>query len=161
MMRLFGAVAAFVLALAACSGDGSVLESDEPRVADDAGIVSDATLERIELDGERRYEIRDDVESFKTRSHEITALLSWEGNLVHLGLDGDGLVRWIAGIGVVSDADPPIVVYSGIFERLEAGQAYFEDGTVLPAEDGLSFPEAGTEVVCEIGASHGRIVSVV
>ncbi len=152
MSRLGRALLAFfVLGLFACSSNGSVLESDEPRLPDDVGIVSDSTLERIELDDERTYQLRDDVESFKTRSHAITALLSWEGKYVHLGLDDDKNVRWIAGIGTVS-GDPKIVYYSGVFERFDGSsrRAFFEDGTVLTFDEGLAAPRGTREIVCEL-----------
>ncbi|MEX2537791.1 MAG: hypothetical protein WD646_03970 [Actinomycetota bacterium] len=144
------AVLAVVGSLGACSSDTGVLESGEPRIPDDVGIVSDATLDRIQLDGERAYEIREDVESFKTRSHAITALLSWEGKYVHIGLAEDEKVRWIAGIGTVS-GDPKTVFYSGVFERLGSGRrAYFEDGTVLRLAAGVDTPRKDQEVVCEL-----------
>ena len=144
-------LALLFLSLFACSSNGSVLESDEPRLPDDVGIVSDSTLERIELEDERTYQLREDVESFKTRSHAITALLSWEGKYVHIGLDDDKKVRWIAGIGTVS-GEPKRVYYSGVFERFERGtrRAFFEDGTVLTLNEGLAAPSGTREIVCEL-----------
>jgi hypothetical protein len=143
-----------------CSSDKGVLESEEPRVPDDVGIVSDATLDRIELDDERTYDIREDVESFKTRSHAITALLSWEGKYVHIGLDEDEKVRWIAGIGTVS-GDPETVYYSGVFERLGSGRrAFFEDGTVLRLARGLETPRRNQEVVCELDPGRDLVTKL-
>ncbi len=162
MFRRWTATAALILAtLSACSSNGSVLESDEPRLPDDVGIVSDSTLERIQLDGERTYQLRDDVESFKTRSHAITALLSWEGKYVHIGLDDDKKVRWIAGIGTVS-GEPKRVYYSGIFERFDRGsrRAFFEDGTVLRLADGLGAPRGTGEIVCELDPLRDLVIKL-
>jgi hypothetical protein len=148
----------FALSAVACSSNGSVLESDEPRLPDDVGIVTDSTLERIELDDERTYQLRDDVESFKTRSHAITALLSWEGKYVHIGLDDDNKVRWIAGIGTVS-GDPKRVYYSGVFESFESPsrRLIFEDGTVLTLADDVNPPPGGGEIVCELDPVRDRV----
>jgi hypothetical protein len=151
MKRIAILIFVSVFATIACSSNGSVLESDEPRLPDDIGIVTDSTLERIELNDERTYQLREDVESFKTRSHAITALLSWEGKYVHIGLDDDKKVRWIAGIGTVS-GEPKRVFYSGVFERFEreSRRAFFEDGTVLKFAEGLDAPRATREIVCEL-----------
>jgi hypothetical protein len=155
------AILAVIGSLGACSSDKGVLESDEPRLPDDVGIVSDATLDRIQLDGERAYEIREDVESFKTRSHAITALLSWEGKYVHVGLDEDEKVRWIAGIGTVS-GDPKTVFYSGVLERFDGDsrRAFFEDGTVLRLAAGVDAPRKDQEVVCELDPARDLVTKL-
>lgn len=142
---MYRLVALLLLAAVACSGYESVLDSGRDRVPDDAGIATDMTFERIELEGERTYEIHEEVESFKTRSHQITSLLSWERKYVHVGLDDDGLVRWIAGIGNVIEGNPPNVLYSGVFERFEdeGRQAFFEDGTVLTFGERVRPPGGG------------------
>ncbi len=155
-------VAAFVaLAVVACSKEKSVLEDGGPRIPADAGIATDVTFDRIQLDGKDTYEIRDDVESFATRSHHITALLSWEGKYVHLGLDDEKRVRWIAGIGLVS-GKPPRVTYSGVLESFDASmrQATFEDGTVLVFAKLVKAPKKGREVVADIDADTGVVVKL-
>lgn len=152
-------IALALVGSASCGGDGgSVLEREGGRVPDDAGIATDMTLDRIQLDGDRTYEIHEAVESFTTRSHRVTSLLAWEGRYVHIGLEGER-VRWIAGIGLVS-GDPPVVRYSGIFESLDTQtrQATFEDGTVLVLAEGVDLPEPGREVVAEIDVGAGLVV---
>jgi hypothetical protein len=144
--------------LSSCSGDSSVLEDGGERVPDDAGVATDVTLDRIQIDGDRAYRMHEAVESFATRSHHITPLLSWEGKYVHVGLDGDE-ARWIAGIGLVS-GKPPRVSYSGVFESFDESsrQATFEDGTVLEFADSVSPPRRGREVVVEIDVDRDYVV---
>lgn len=143
--------AVFALAAIACGGEETVL-SREVRIPDDEGVVTEVSLERIELDGERTYGLADDVESFTTRSHEVSPLLGWKGKYVHVGLDGGEQVGWVAGIGTVVQDDPPYTLYTGVFSRLddETGRAVFEDGTALRVSAGLRFPQAGAEAVVTI-----------
>lgn len=155
-------LAVALIALAACSSEKSILERGGPRIPDRVGIVTDMTLDRIQLDGGRAYEVSEDVESFATRSHHITALLSWEGKYVHVGLDDDDRVRWIAGIGLVS-GKPPKVAYSGVVKRMENRRGTFEDGTVLDFESGLKMPAVGREIVVDIDArpNQGQVINVI
>lgn len=158
--RLAGAAGCAMLLLAACGSSGSVMEPGVVRVPDDAGVATDVTLERIQIDGERTYEISPQVESFTTRSHRITALLSWEKRYVHVGLDDDRAI-WIAGIGVVS-GDPPTVIYSGVLEAFDDDDhvATFEDGTTLTFADDVEPPEPGREIVVEIDVDSDTVTSV-
>lgn len=142
----WSALVLFVATLG-CSGEGGSVIT-ETRFPDDEGVVTAVTLERMELGGERAYTISTGVESFKSRSHEVTQLLFWDGKYVQLGLGGDDEVVWIAGLGTVTRTDPPIVRYSGVFEEIdpETGRAVFEDGTTLAVAEGLDPPSSGTEV---------------
>lgn len=152
-MRPKALVLAAVCALTAiaCGGEETVLSRDV-RIPDDEGVVTEVSLERIQLDGERTYVLADEVESFTTRSHEVSPLLGWEGKYVHVGLDGGEQVSWVAGIGTVVRDDPPYTLYTGVFSRLddETGRAVFADGTALEVSDGLRFPQAGSEAVVTI-----------
>jgi hypothetical protein len=153
----------FVSLFAACSGgDESVLRSGEPRFPSDAGVVTDATLTRIQLEGKRNYDIADEVESFKTRSHAITSLLAWEGKYVQLGLNEKKQVTWIAGIGTVLKVPQPVVYYSGVIDRVNRAKhwLYFDDGTVLQFDHRLKPPGKGTEVVCTIDPDVGIVAKV-
>lgn len=154
-------VVASVVSIASCSAEQGILERGGPRIPDVVGVVTDATLQRIELDHGRVYDIADSVESFLTRSHRVASLLSWEGKYVHIGLD-DGKVSWIAGIGVVVKDKSPRVFYSGVVERLERARsrAFFEDGTVLNLARNVDLPAKGTEVLCEIDVRRGVVTNV-
>ena len=48
-----------------------MLKEGTARVPSDVGVATDMTLDRIQLDDKRTYEIADEVESFATRSHHI------------------------------------------------------------------------------------------
>jgi hypothetical protein len=152
---------AATLSLVACSGEKGVLEERSDRVPSAAGVATDVTFDRIQLDGEGGFEIRDDVESFATRSHHIEPLLGWEGKYVHIGLDDEDRVRWVAGIGLVS-GKPAMVTYSGVFESYDEDQnrGTFEDGTVLEFAGTVDPPEEGREVVVEIDVKSDRVVKV-
>lgn len=151
-MRRLLLAAALVATLVACS-DGESSATDETRVPDDAGIVTQVTVERIQLDGDRTYRLAIDVESFRSRTHEVTQLLFWKDKYVHVGLTEDRLVDWIAGLGLVQRGDPPIVQYAGVLERMNGERAFFEDGTVLDLADDVSSPPRGAEVIATLDAS--------
>lgn len=156
MRRLASAGMALVALFAACSGDDSIV--GRARIPTEQGVATDVTLERIEIDDGRSYEIHPGVESFATRSHEPMPLLAWKGKYIHVGVEGNS-VRWIAGIGLVT-GKPAIVRYSGIVESFDEGsnRATFEDGTVLEFADALGPPNAGREIVVEIDVSRDRVV---
>jgi hypothetical protein len=160
MIRRALVLGVLFLLLAGCS-EKSVLEEGGPRVANDVGVATDVTFDRIQLDGERTYEIDESVESFATRSHHVTSLLSWEGKYVHVGLDDDDRAVWIAGIGILS-GKPAKVRYSGVFESFDADRqrATFEDGTVLEFASSVKAPERGREVVVEIDAERDLVTKI-
>jgi hypothetical protein len=148
MRRALVALAA--LGLIACgTGPSSILEAG-PRVPDEEGTVVDASFERLVLDGGRAFRIHPEVESFTTRAHEPTSLLAWQGKYVHLGLDDDDRVVWVAGIGVVRVREG-IVLYTGVLEGVdEEGRLVFEDGTVFRSSGEVDLPELGIEVLVEL-----------
>ena len=136
---------------AACGGGEQSILDEGPRFPDAEGIATEVTLERIEIDGEESYAIGDNVESFTTRSHEVTPLLTWKGKYVHVGLTEDNGVAWIAGIGTVIEekGEEPITLYTGVFEKQdsETDRAVFEDGTTLALGKGVALPEPGETIV--------------
>lgn len=145
------AIAAFLSLAVSCGGQESVLEQGA-RFPDDEGVATEVTLERIEVDGKRAYRVADRIESFTTRSHEVTPLLFWKGKYVHLGLNDADEIVWVAGIGAVVKAEPSYTIYTGIFERLdrERRRAVFEDGTTLKLDDQVELPNPGTDSVATI-----------
>ena len=161
-MKRLGAIVFIVLAASCSSGTSGVLEHGGPRIPSDQGVVTESTLERIQLDHKRNYLIDDKVESFTTRSHVVTSLLAWEGKFVQLGLSKSKKVQWIAGIGNVVPGTPPLVFYTGVVTRQESAKrrVYFDDGTVLVAGSGVKVPSKGTEVVCEIDPTTALVTKI-
>lgn len=147
-----GSIVLILLILAAVGCTEAEPITEQVRLPDDEGIATDMTLERVQLDEDRTYRISSRVESFRSRSHEVTSLLFWDGKYVHVGLDGNEEVAWIAGLGTVTNTEPPLVRYSGIFEEIDedTGRAVFEDGTTLAVADGVEPPEAGREVAVTV-----------
>lgn len=162
MRRSIAAAALGLIAFACGGGPDSVLGTG-PRIPDAEGIATEVTLEQIEIDGDKTYPIGDGVESFTTRSHEVTPLLTWKDKYVHVGLNDDGDVDWVAGIGTVVDSKPSYTLYTGIFEAVddETGRAVFEDGTTLELASGVKPPAEGEAVVTIDPAKHAvtKIVS--
>lgn len=157
--RLLGIIVVLLLAsLGACFGPEepqSILDKGA-RFPDVEGVVSDVSFEAVTIQG-KAFRIRKDVESFTTREHKITPLIHWKDRYVHVGLDDQSNVEWIAGIGVVTKTDPPVVFYSGTFERAEKGRAIFKDGTVLRLGEGVKPPRKGRKAVANIDPSTRRI----
>ncbi|HVE75383.1 MAG TPA: hypothetical protein VND22_01305 [Actinomycetota bacterium] len=140
------ALIASLPACAAAVGPKSALEIGA-RVPSDQGIVTQGDFRRIELDGERSLPVSEDVESFTTRGHEVVPPGRWKSRYVHVGIK-DKQVVWVAVIGVVPQGDAPVVIYSGVFDRLDSKKrAVFEDGTVIKLADGVSAPPKGKETV--------------
>lgn len=149
-----------VLAAAACGSD--TVESaigSGPRYPDDEGVATFVSHERIQIDGERSYKITSDLESFKSlEGNEITPLLTWKDKYVHVGVDeGDKTADWIAGIGIVSPGDNPLVTYVGVFNGVQKGRATFADGTTLRLPKGVELPKKGVQVVVEINAKTDEV----
>jgi hypothetical protein len=159
---LIALVGTMLLASSCHSSGGGVLERGGSRIPSDSGVVTDATLERIQLDHTRNYLVDPNVESFTTRSHVATSLLGWGGKFVQIGLNAQKHIIWIAGIGTVVEGTPPVVYYSGIITKSDSSkhQVYFDDGTVLTTQAGVSVPSTGTQVVCKIDPSNGLVTTV-
>ncbi len=163
MRRVLVAFGACGVLFASChSGGGGVLERGNARIASDSGVVTDATLERIQLDHKRNYALDPKVESFTTRNHNVKSLLSWPGEFVQVGLTKDRKIIWIAGIGTVVQGPTPTVYYSGIVTRRDASKhrVFFDDGTVLETEAAVHVPAKGTQVVCAIDPSNGLVKQI-
>lgn len=161
-MRVTGPLGILLLSVTIGCSDGGGSVITQTRFPDDEGVVTQMTLERIEFEDERAYPIATDVESFKSRSHEVTQLLFWDGKYVQLGLEGEKAV-WIAGVGTVTNTEPPVVRYSGVFEEIDTdtGRAVFEDGTTLAVADGVEPPEAGREVAVTIDPAAKAITEFI
>lgn len=164
-LALAGLVA-LVLVAGACNGDPgqkeSVFESG-PRFPDDEGVATDVTFERLILDGRRRYEIKQTVQSFSTYDGTITPLVFWKNRYVHVGLDDEKKAEWIAGIGLIIEGDVPHVVYNGVVDKVDAKkrELIFRDGTVLKMTAIVTAPEPGTRIKATISPVKRGIIEIV
>lgn len=150
---LFG-VAVVAALTAACGGsDSPAFKLDSsPRPADDQGVVTAVSRQKMTLDGSRSYKVSDDLVSFSAYDRSVQPLLGFENSYVHVGVRGEKVV-WLAGIGVVvpgAAGTPRGVVYSGSVRKVEGGQAFFADGTVLRLADGVQPPVLGQVVQARI-----------
>lgn len=135
-----------------------------PRYPDDQGVVTRVTFERVELDARHAYPVSLQLESFSTYNRKVIPLLSWKGKYVHVGLDKDRKVVWVAGIGVVDrSVDPPVVYYvSGVIERVNGKRrAIFEDGTVLRLADGVRARRSRVPVKATINTATDEVIELI
>lgn len=158
------ALGTLLLLLVACGPREGIFESGKPRFPDAEGIVTEIDFKRVVIDEKRTYEISPAVESFSTYNGKVASLLSWKHTYVHLGLDGDETVEWIAGIGVLDRSrEPPVVHYTGSkIERVDGrSRAIFEDGTVLRLKRGQERPPKGTPVRATIDPESDLVIELV
>ena len=140
------------VALAGCDNSGAteaIKLDGSPRHPDVEGVVAEVSRTRLVLDGDRRYDIDDELRSFSTQTLEPVPVLQRKGQYVHVGLDGKRVV-WIAAVGSVVPGDPPVVYYTGELAELDGSTATFEDGTVLTLSDGVDSPVEAGFVIAEI-----------
>lgn len=161
-MRLLATVAALLLAACPKGGGDRLVLDGSPRFPDAEGVVTEISRERITLDGDRSYDVSEDLASFSTYDLAATPMLHREGQYVQLGLDGDE-AEWMAGIGVVVRApgEEPVVFYNGHLLSVEGGRAIFRDGTVLGLAEGVESPLPAGLVRAEIDPSRHQVRALV
>ena len=130
-----------------CGGGGeeaAVVLDGSPRHADDEGVVTAVSRERLTLDGQRTYRVSRELQAFSTRTLEAVPLLGRSGQYVLVGVDGE-TVEWLASVGGVLRVPgrPAVAYYTGVLERVVGRRAEFADGTVLQMGPGIDVPEAG------------------
>ncbi len=167
MRRLLRSAAAIVVFVAmaatagACSDNGGsnapVVRLDgSPRVPDVEGVATRVTLKAITIDG-RRYRVSPKLQSFSTYDGSPAALLNREGQYVQAGVK-DGVVGWLAGIGVVVKP-AGTVFYLGDLVGLQKGRVVFRDGTTLRLGRAVDASARG-RVRAEINASRGVVTTI-
>lgn len=132
-------MATFALGAGACGGgdDGPAIALDgSPRVPDAEGVVVEVRDDEIVLDGDRKFDVSDDLLAFSTYTLEAVPLAQRKGQYVQVGLDGD-TVEWLALIGEPLEER---VYYTGELEEIDGQQLVFKDGTVLTLADGVKPP---------------------
>jgi hypothetical protein len=143
-------------------GQETVDYSKTARFPDDQGRVTGIDFSTIQLEGRRSYDISDDVQSFVTYSGKVTPLLSWKDKFVHLGLDKDRKVIWVAGIGVIDrSAGPPSVYYTNatFVRTAPKRRAVFKDGTVLVVPEEVQLPKKDSKVTARIDAEKHVVIA--
>lgn len=135
--KRLGALVLLLLAVTGCRSEPESIFEQE-RLPDAEGVVSDIGPAGIKLAGGEGFEIDASVQAFTTRGYDAVPLGNLNGRYVHLGVNEENRVVWIASIGVVSTNK---VYYTGVLERSEGDRLYFDDGTVLTLGEGVEAPE--------------------
>jgi hypothetical protein len=139
-----------VLAPAACGDDdgGSsdstpYIELDgSPRHPDEEGVLVEVAddFSTLTLDGDRTYDVAEDLQCFATQDGATVPLLQRVGEYVQVGIEDDTVV-WVASIAdVVDGPESDVVYYVGDVVDLVDGALIFDDGTVLQVSAALDLP---------------------
>ena len=161
MSRATAVLIAATLTLSGCNRE-PVDYSKSVRVPTDEGQVTEVDVETIQLDGKRNHPINPEVQSFSTYNGAVIPLRSWKDRYIHLGLNEDREVIWIAGIGVIdTTADPPVVRYTnGLLKKVEGRRITFADGTVLQVDKGVSIPRINFRLNANIDPKRHLVVDL-
>jgi hypothetical protein len=155
--------------LLACGDDGG---DDEPNVGlDGSPRPSDAQGRLVEvaddfstltLDGDRTYDVAEDLLAFAAIDGTIQPLLRWVGQYVQVGVE-DGTVVWLGGISAVVelDGDAPVAYFTDVLVRAKGRQATFRSGTVLTLAGGVDAPgDLPAPVVATIDVGEREVVAL-
>lgn len=135
-----------------------------PYLPDDRGSVTSISVQEIQLDGRRSYPINAFVKSFSAYlPAEAEPVMRWKNRYVHIGLNDDREIVWVAGIGVIDKAiDPPTVYYTnGVVDESKDGKIFLADGTVFELKEGFEVPEGKEPVTLYIDASKHEVYKFV
>lgn len=119
----------------------------------------------LTLDGERSYQVSEQLRSFSALDLSIQPLADAQDAYVQVGLDGRTIV-WLGRIAKVVPTDPPRVFYVGRFTRVEDTDAgrriVFGEGTVLALADGVEPPPEsdGQVLQAEIDPAAHRVIAL-
>jgi len=164
--RLAALVCVAALAIAgACSShsrNATVVLDGRPRHANDEGVVTAVSREKLTLDGKRTYRVDRHLQSFETTTLKVMPLLTRTGSYVQIGQD-HGKVMWIASYTLVVNRpdQPPTAFHTGTLARGKSGQVVFSDGSVLRVGPGVVVPDAGRRARAEIDVASHRVRAVV
>jgi len=158
------------LTAVACGGGeptASIKLDGSPRVSDDEGVVTSVDVEgrRLILDGERDYEVAEQLKSFSALDLSTQPLADAEGAYVQVGLNGD-VVVWIGRIAKLVPTEPPAAFYVGRFGSITdidgERRVVFGEGTVLRLADGVEAPEgaAGQILQAQIDPATHSVVAL-
>ena len=163
------AVGLALVFLAACGdgGGGTSAESfldGSPRISDVEGRLVEVAddFSTITLDGDRVYEVDDDLLSFAAVDGSIQPLLRWESQYVQVGLEGD-VADWVGGISAVADLpdEPAVAYFTDVLTEVDGSEAVFRSGTVLTLGDDVELPEElPAAVVATIDVETHRVAAI-
>ena len=158
-LRRAAAVATIIAALgaAACGGEDepAIALDGSPRVPDAEGIVVEVSDDEIVLDGDRKFEVSDDLLAFSTYTLEAIPLAQRKNQYVQVGLDGD-TVEWLALIAAPLEDR---VYYTGELEEIDGDQLIFADGTVLTLDGGVKPPADSGQMRAVIDPKKRAVVA--
>ena len=145
---------------------GFVALDGSPRPADDAGVLTEVAddFSSLTLDGDRRFDIHEDLTSFAAADGSIQPVGRYVGNYVQVGLDDEGgTVQWLGSIAsVVSLPDEPAKAYfTGVLIEVDdEHRLVFRSGTVLEADRSVDVPDVPAAVVVAIDVESGTVTSI-
>lgn len=119
----------------------------------------------LTLDGERSYQVSEQLRSFSALDLSIQPLADVDGAYVQVGVDGQTIV-WVGRIARIVPSDPPRVYYVGRLARIEDSEdgrrAVFREGTVLTLGDSVEPPAGSTDQILqvEIDPTAHRVVAL-
>lgn len=167
--RLLVVLATVGLFVSACGGDDDgaapAVELDgTARPADAAGVLLDVAddFSTLTLDGDRTYEIDDDLLAFAAADASIQPVLRLVDQYVQVGLDGDTVV-WIGAISAVVDLPDaePVAYFTDVLEEVDGSTATFRSGTVLALASEIDAPaDLPAAVVATIDVGNGQVVAL-
>jgi hypothetical protein len=148
--------------LAGCREREPVDYSKQPRIPDDQGQVSEIDFESVKLDGRRTYAISSEVQSFSTYTGQVASLLSWKNKYIHIGINQDKQVIWVAGVGVIdTTVNPPVVRYTnGTLRKVEGRRVFFADGTVFRVDESVKIPPLRSKLKATIDPKRHVVVDL-
>ena len=172
--RRVGLVLILLVALVAagCGGDdddaaagGFVALDGTPRVADAAGVLTEVAedFSSLTLDGDRRFDVDEELQSFAAGDGSIQPVGRYVGNYVQVGLDGAGdTFQWLGSIAsVVSLPDQPArAFFTGVLVDVDEDRLVFRSGTVLEADESLEIPDPPAAVVVTIDVGSRAVTSI-
>lgn len=131
------------------------------RRANEAGEVTEASLQKVTVDGKRTYTVPSDLACFSASTLKAQPLLARKGTFVHMGVAG-GTVRWIAGYSAVVrlPGKPAVAYHLGALRTLEGRTMVLKDGSVLPLADGVNPPKPEVQSRFEIDVATHKVTAV-
>ena len=137
--RVAALATAAAIGVGACGGSSApVVKLDgSARIPDAEGVVQNASINGLTLDGGRKFAVSKKLISFSTYNRKPVQLISTRGSYVQLGVR-DNTVVWLGKIGPVGPDGT--VQYQGNLVDIDGRALTFKDGTVLRLAKGLTAP---------------------
>ena len=146
------------------AGEPNVALDGSPRPADAEGTLVEVAddFSTLTLDGDRTYDVAEDLLAFAAIDGTVQPLLRWVGQYVQVGLE-EGTVIWLGGISAVVELDDeaPISYFTDVLVRAKGRQATFRSGTVLTLGRRVDAPrDLPAPVVATIDVGGREVVAL-